>query len=68
LGNGVRHMRFAKGNAQYIVNFQTQKLNLKDGEFTAAVHDGCTQEVLGYIEFQIGSPKDKGKPPVSKRK
>ena len=61
LGNGVRHMRFAKGEGQYIVNFQTQKLNLASGEYTAVVHDGCTQEALGYIEFQLGSPKDKGK-------
>jgi hypothetical protein len=68
LGNGVRHMRFSKGEGQYIVNFQTQKLNLGNGEYTAVVHDGCTQEALGYIEFQIGSPKDKGKPPTSKRK
>jgi hypothetical protein len=41
---------------------------LGNGEYTAVVHDGCTQEALGYIEFQIGSPKDKGKPPTSKRK
>ncbi len=31
LGNSVRNMRFSKGNGQYIANFQTNKMDLKDG-------------------------------------
>ena len=69
LGNSVRNMRFSKGNGQYIANFQTNKMNLDDGTYTAVVHDGCTDEVLGYIEFElVGKKKEKDpKPPKPKK-
>jgi len=69
LGNSVRNMRFSKGNGQYIANFQTNKMNLDDGPYTAVVHDGCTDEVLGYIEFNlVGKKKEKDpKPPKPKK-
>ena len=49
LGNSVRHLRFSKGDGQYIANFQTQKMDLNDGIYTAVVHDGCSDDVLGAI-------------------
>jgi hypothetical protein len=70
LGNSVQHLRFSKGNGQYIANFQTQKMDdLDDGTYTAVVHDGCTDEVLGYIEFDlVGKKKEKDpKPPKPKK-
>jgi hypothetical protein len=69
LGNSVRNMRFSKGNGQYIANFQTNKMNLDDGTYTAVVHDGCTDEVLGYTEFElVGKKKEKDpKPPKPKK-
>lgn len=69
LGNSVRNMRFSKGNGQYIANFQTNKMNLDDGPYTAVVHDGCTDEVLGYVEFDlVGKKKEKDpKPPKPKK-
>jgi hypothetical protein len=65
LGNSVRNMRFSKGNGQYIANFQTNKMNLDDGPYTAVVHDVCSDEVLGYTEFDlVGKKKEKDpKPP-----
>jgi len=64
LGKGVNYLRFDKGAGQYIANFKTNKMNLQDGLYTAVVHDGCTEEALGYIEFQLGSKKkpNKGNP------
>jgi hypothetical protein len=59
LGNSVRHLRFSKGDGQYIANFQTQKMDLDDGVYTAAVHDGCTDKVLGTIEFELVGSKKK---------
>jgi hypothetical protein len=70
LGNSVRNMRFSKGNGQYIANFQTQKEeNLDDGWYTAVVHDVCSDEMLGYIEFNlVGKKKEKDpKPPKPKK-
>jgi len=57
LGKGVKYLRFDKGEGQYIANFQTNKMRLQDGWYTAVVHDACTEEALGYIEFQLGSQK-----------
>lgn len=57
LGKGVNSLRFAKGKGQYIANFQTNKMNLQDGLYTAVVHDACNEEALGYIEFQLSSQK-----------
>lgn len=57
LGKGVKYLRFDKGEGQYIANFQTNKMKLQDGWYTAVVHDACTEEALGYIEFQLGSQK-----------
>jgi hypothetical protein len=63
-GKSVKHLRFSKGNGQYIANFQTNKKGLVDGDYTAVVHDGCTGQVLGYIEFELGSSKNnRGKKP-----
>jgi hypothetical protein len=70
LGNSVQHLRFSKGNGQYIANFQTQKVeDLEDGFYTASVHDGCTEKVLGHIEFNlVGKKKEKDpKPPKPKK-
>ncbi|OGP66947.1 MAG: hypothetical protein A2170_13565 [Deltaproteobacteria bacterium RBG_13_53_10] len=67
LGNSVRHLRFSKGDGQYIANFQTQKMHLEDGVYTAAVHDGCTDEVLGTIEFELVGSKKKEKDPKPKK-
>ena len=69
LGNSVRHLRFSKGDGQYIANFQTQKKDYDDGVYTAVVHDGCSEEVLGYIEFElVGKKKEKDpKPPKPKK-
>ncbi len=57
LGRGVNSLRFAKGAGQYIANFQTNKKKLQNGLYTAVVHDLCTDEALGYIEFQLSSQK-----------
>jgi len=69
LGNSVRNMRFSKGNGQYIANFQTNKMNLNDGTYTAVVHDGCTGEALGHMDFElVGKKKEKDpKPPKPKK-
>jgi hypothetical protein len=69
LGTSVRHLRFSKGDGQYIANFQTQKLDLDDGPYTAVVHDGCTGQVLGTIPFElVGKKKEKDpKPPKPKK-
>jgi len=70
LGNSVRNMRFSKGNGQYIANFQTQKeVDLHDGWYTAVVHDGCTGEALGHMDFElVGKKKEKDpKPPKPKK-
>ena len=69
LGNSVRNMRFSKGNGQYIANFQTNKMNLDDGTYTAVVHDGCTDEALGHMDFElVGKKKEKDpKPPKPKK-
>lgn len=58
LGKSVKYLRFDKGARQYIANFQTNKKGLVDGDYTAVVHDGCTGDVLGYIEFQMSSSKN----------
>ena len=69
LGNSVRNMRFSKGNGQYIVNFQTNKMNLVDGPYTAVVNDGCTDEVLGSIMFElVGKKKEKDPKPHKPKK
>jgi hypothetical protein len=69
LGNSVRNMRFSKGNGQYIANFQTNKMNLDDGPYTAVVHDVCTDEVLGYTEFElVGKKKEKDPIPPKPKK
>jgi hypothetical protein len=57
LGKSVKHLRFSKGGGQYIANFQTNKKGLVDGDYTAVVHDGCTGQGLGYIEFELSSSK-----------
>jgi len=69
LGNSVRNIRFSKGNGQYIANFQTNKMDLNDGTYTAVVHDGCTGEALGSTEFElVGKKKEKDpKPPKPKK-
>ena len=48
----------SKSDIRYIANFQTNKKGLVDGDYTAVVHDGCTEEVLGYIEFELSSRKN----------
>ena len=58
LGKSVKYLRFDKGGGQYIANFQTNKMGLEDGWYTAVVHDGCTEEALGYIEFELSSQKN----------
>jgi len=57
LGKSVKYLKFAKGAGQYIANFQTKKMGLEDGWYTAVVHDGCTEEALGYIDFELSSQK-----------
>jgi hypothetical protein len=71
LGKSVKYLRFDKGGGQYIANFQTNKMGLEDGWYTAVVHDGCTKEALGYIEFELSSQKNSNrgnKPPKSPKK
>jgi len=71
LGKSVKYLRFDKGGGQYIANFQTNKMGLEDGWYTAVVHDGCTEETLGYIEFELSSQKNTNRgnrPPKSPKK
>ncbi|MEJ2560246.1 MAG: hypothetical protein P8186_29330 [Anaerolineae bacterium] len=62
LGDGVDNLRFDPYEFYYIANFQTKNFSLSDGAtYTAVVHDGCTNEVLGTIEFVISLSKGTGR-------
>jgi len=62
LGDGVENLRFNPCEYYYIANFQTRDYELMDEAwYTAVVHDGCTGQILGYIEFMVSTSKGTGR-------
>ena len=62
LGDGVDSLRFDYCEYYYITNFQTRNYELMDEAwYTAVVHDGCTGQILGYIEFMVSTSKGAGR-------
>jgi hypothetical protein len=62
LGDGVDSLRFDYCEYYYIANFQTRNYGLTDGAtYTAVVHDGCTDEILGTIAFAVSTSSGTGR-------
>lgn len=58
-GKGFGKLMFCKGT--YMASIcQDKKRSLKDGQYTAAVYDGCSDILLGTITFTISSEFQNG--------
>ena len=61
LGDGIDSLRWNDDEYYYIANFQTRNYTLTEGgTYTAVVHDGCTGEDLGSIEFVLNAKAGRG--------
>lgn len=62
LGDGIDYLRFDYTEYHYIANFHTKNYELIDGQtYTAFVHDGCTGDVLGSVDFTISTSTGTGR-------
>jgi len=62
LGDGIDSLRWSGADEYYyIANFQTRDYTLAEGEtYTAVVHDGCTDDILGSTSFQLNVKAGRG--------
>lgn len=62
LGDGIESLRWNDDEDYYIANFQTRNYTLVDGAtYTAVVHDGCTDDMLGNISFVLSTSTGTGR-------
>lgn len=60
-GKGARSLRFAPGSGMYITNLKTKLYGLTAGaQYTLAVKDGCSDQILESKQIQIFGKKQPG--------